>query len=67
MPVMSGIEAVKLLRENQYQGPIVMLTANATLSDRNLCKEMGSDDFLTKPINRQQLYATTKRYVQLAE
>jgi CheY-like chemotaxis protein len=64
MPVMSGIDAVKVLRENDYQGPIVMLTANATLADRNLCKNMGSDDFLTKPVNRQQLYETTKKYLQ---
>ena len=64
MPVMSGIDAVKVLRENNYPGPIVMLTANATLADRNLCKEMGSDDFLTKPINRQQLYETSQKYLQ---
>lgn len=63
MPVMSGIDAVKALRETGYHGPIIMLTANATLSDRNLCKEVGSDDFLTKPINRQQLYETTRKYL----
>lgn len=64
MPVMSGIDAVRVLRENHYQGPIVMLTANATLADRTLCKEAGSDDFLTKPINRQQLYETTKKHLR---
>jgi CheY-like chemotaxis protein len=63
MPVMSGIDAVRVLRDNQYQGPIVMLTANATLADRNLCKEAGSDDFMTKPINRQQLYEITQQYL----
>lgn len=64
MPVMSGIDAVKVLRKNDYRGPIVMLTANATLADRNLCKEAGSDDFLTKPVNRQQLYETTQKYLK---
>jgi len=63
MPVMSGIDAVRVLRENHYHGPIVMLTANATLADRTLSKEAGSDDFLTKPINRQQLYEITKKYL----
>jgi len=63
MPVMSGIEAVQVLRKNNYRGPIVMLTANATLADRNLCKEAGSDDFLTKPINRQQLFETTQKFL----
>jgi CheY-like chemotaxis protein len=61
MPVMSGVDAVKALRDKNYAGPIVMLTANATLADRNLCKEVGSNDFLTKPVNRQQLYETTKK------
>jgi signal transduction histidine kinase/ActR/RegA family two-component response regulator len=63
MPVMSGTEAVKVLRDNNYRGPIVMLTANATLDDRKLCKEVGSDDFLTKPINRQQLFDTTQKFL----
>lgn len=63
MPVMSGIDAVKVLRENNYAGPIVMLTANATLADRRLCKEVGCNDFLTKPINRQQLYDSTRKYL----
>ncbi|MBI1422391.1 MAG: response regulator [Gammaproteobacteria bacterium] len=64
MPLMSGVDAVKALRENHYHGPIVMLTANATLADRTLCKTIGSDDFLTKPVNRQQLYDTTRKYLQ---
>ena len=64
MPVMSGIDAVKVLRENGYQGPIIMLTANATLADRNLSKGAGCDDFLTKPVNRQQLYETTQKFLE---
>jgi len=64
MPVMSGIDAVRVLRENHYTGPIVMLTANATLDDRNRCKQAGSNDFLTKPVNRQQLYETTRKHLE---
>jgi CheY-like chemotaxis protein len=44
-----------------------MLTANATLDDRNLCKEAGSDDFLTKPVTRQKLYEVTARYLRCAD
>lgn len=65
MPVMSGIDAVKALRSTEYPGPIVMLTANATLEDRNLCKEIGSNDFVTKPVNRQQLFEITRKYLGL--
>lgn len=64
MPVMSGLDAVKQLREKKYSGPIVMLTANATLEDRNLCKDAGSNDFLTKPINREQLSRITQKYLK---
>lgn len=66
MPVMSGIDAVKALRKTGYRGPIVMLTANATLSDRTLSRDAGSDDFLTKPVDRQQLYETCRKYLELA-
>ncbi|MGD8925411.1 MAG: ATP-binding protein [Thioalkalispiraceae bacterium] len=67
MPVMSGEDAVRKLRELNYTKPIIMLTANATLDDRNLCKEAGSDDFLTKPVTRQKLYEVTARYLRCAD
>jgi signal transduction histidine kinase/ActR/RegA family two-component response regulator len=66
MPIMSGSDAVKKLRESHYSGPIVMLTANATLEDRKLCKQAGSNDFLTKPIVRQKLYDVTATYLKRA-
>lgn len=64
MPVLSGADAVKQLRETGYAAPVVMLTANVTLEDRNLCKQAGSDDFLTKPIDRAKLYQVTARYLK---
>lgn len=63
MPELSGPDALKQLRSDGYQGPIVMLTANATLEDRNLCKQAGSDDFVTKPIDEERLYEVTARYL----
>ena len=63
MPEMSGVDAVETLRENNYTGPIVMLTANVTMEDRARCKEAGGDDFLAKPIDRQQLYKVTEKYL----
>jgi len=66
MPEVSGIDAVKQLRANAYAKPIVMLTANATQEDRALCKQVGCNDFMTKPIDRQQLYAVTATYLKKA-
>jgi CheY-like chemotaxis protein len=64
MPVVSGIDAVRTLRNNDYTCPIVMLTANTTLEDRALCKDAGSDGFLAKPIDTEKLYEVTEKYLK---
>lgn len=66
MPVMSGIDAVRTLRNQNYTGPIVMLTANATAEDRKLCKDAGSDGYLTKPVFKDKLYEITRKYLAAA-
>lgn len=55
MPVMDGFEASKRIREkaielSRKKPCIVALTADATRSTRQLCKEVGMDDYLTKPL-----------------
>lgn len=64
MPIMSGIEAVKVLRKEGHNEPIVMLTANASSDDKKQCMDAGANDFITKPIIRQTLYKTTARYLK---
>ncbi len=66
MPVMSGIEAIEVLRKQGYTKPIVVLTANATHDDRDSCAKAGSNDFLTKPIVRNTLYDMSARYLPIA-
>lgn len=67
MPILSGVDAVKMLRANQYTKPIIMLTANATLEDRVICEQAGSNDFVTKPILSEKLYEVTARYLPLLD
>ncbi|NET28984.1 response regulator [Okeania sp. SIO1I7] len=58
MPEMDGLEATRLLRQ-QYSTElcprIIAVTANAMLEDRNECLEAGMSDFISKPIQIQEL------------
>jgi len=66
MPVLSGIDAIKMLRGLGCDQPIVVLTANATNKDKTSCINIGCNDFLTKPVSREILYEMSSRYLQIA-
>ena len=51
MPGMDGLEATRWMREQNFQQPIIELTAKAYKEDERACLEAGMDDFLTKPID----------------
>ncbi len=57
MPGMDGIETLYVIRKEKLcEGtPIIMLTANAIVGDREKYLEEGFDDFLTKPIITDEL------------
>lgn len=64
MPVLDGYQAVALLRDRGYAGPILALTASALGGDRARCLEVGCDGYLTKPINRSEFLADIRRHVE---
>ncbi len=58
MPVMDGLEATRHIRTDvpQPRQPwIVAMTASVLLSDREACGNAGMDDYLPKPVRRQDL------------
>ncbi|BBI35307.1 response regulator [Cohnella abietis] len=57
MPEMDGYEAMKHIRSNAEWNniPIIALTAKAMKDDRNKCIEAGASDYITKPVNTDQL------------
>ncbi len=63
MPVMGGVEAVKILRASGYTAPIAMLTANAMKQFENESIDAGCDDYLMKPIDVIVLQRTVEKYL----
>ncbi len=64
MPVMDGFAATRLIRNNlRLQLPVLAMTAGVTESERKQCLEAGMDDFIAKPIDIAQMFATISRYL----
>jgi two-component system sensor histidine kinase/response regulator len=66
MPVMDGLAATKLIRENPLLGkiPIIALTAHALVSDKQRCIDAGMNDYVSKPIDLELLLSTLERWIQ---
>ncbi|MDB5339434.1 MAG: Histidine kinase [Planctomycetaceae bacterium] len=65
MPRMSGLEATAIIRRQEETTdrhiPIIALTASVLKGDRERCLASGMDDYLTKPVNRNELFAALGR------
>ena len=63
-PSMDGIQCTRTIRGNPGAAqdiPIIAMTAHAMTGDRQLCLDAGMDDYLSKPIVRDDLNRTLAR------
>lgn len=66
MPVMDGLEATRRIRDLGYSPeslPILAMTAHADAASRMDGKNVGMNDYLTKPVDPAALYAALERWL----
>lgn len=72
MPVMDGYHSTRRIRKYEDENdldrtPIIAMTANAMLGDKEKCLDAGMDDYMSKPLNRYILEKTLKKWDPFAD
>jgi len=62
MPVMDGIQATKLIKAERSNIPVIATTAYALGGDKEKFLSAGCDDYLSKPIKKDDLLAMIKKH-----
>ncbi|MBM9537331.1 response regulator [Desulfobulbus alkaliphilus] len=64
MPEMDGLAATRELRSRGYNEiPIIAMTANAMKGDREICLKAGMNDYISKPVKREIMYALIEKWL----
>lgn len=67
MPEMNGFEATKAIRQMEDKKqhiPIIAMTAHAMKEDKERCLQTGMDDYISKPIEPQNLINTIEKWIK---
>ena len=67
MPNMDGYEFTRVLRENQSTLPILMVSAKQLPTDKHMGFIVGTDDYMTKPIDDEEMLLRIKALLRRAK
>jgi len=67
MPEMDGYEASAIIRQREKESgqhlPIIAMTAHTMTGDRDKCMEAGMDDYISKPIRKEDILQVISKWV----
>jgi len=65
MPVMDGYETTRILRQDKRFKtlPVIAITANTMVGDREKCLQAGMNDFISKPVKVMEMFATMAQWI----
>jgi len=64
MPEMDGLKATQLIKSKFPDLPIIVQSAYSAKADKELAKQKGCDDFISKPINKNLLYSLIRKHLE---
>lgn len=67
MPVMDGFKTATKIREMGLDVPVIAVTASATREDLELCRQIGMNGFLSKPIDINELERVIEKVIKANE
>jgi CheY-like chemotaxis protein len=62
MPLMNGLEATTQIKTFRHKLPIIAVTAYTLNNTRQIALKSGCDDYLAKPVNKEQLLSTIQQH-----
>jgi DNA-binding response OmpR family regulator len=67
LPSLDGIQICKMLRENGFRNPIIMLTSRSESVDKIVGLEVGANDYVTKPFESRELLARIRANLRITD
>ncbi|MFW5719881.1 MAG: response regulator transcription factor [Candidatus Dojkabacteria bacterium] len=64
LPVISGLQLLRVIRERKVTTPVIILTAKGSVSEKIEGLEQGADDYLAKPFSFEELLARVRALIR---
>lgn len=67
MPVMDGYELLETLRSSRVETPVLIITARADFEDKKKGFQLGTDDYMTKPVDVNEMVLRVEALLRRAK